>query len=72
MGVAFIAGFDLFDLPLDGDLIIADYPSLNFTTENYYGISLSLSSFGSTSCQLTVTVYGYTKISQVNVYYITY
>lgn len=71
-GVPFLAGYNMFDLPIDGSLNIFDNSSLIFTTENYYGIRVSLGNYGSTSCQLTVTVYGYTKINSVNAYYITY
>ncbi len=68
------------NLPLDGELNIISTPSngntnwvfSNYTTENYYGFGLSLGNFGTTSCQVTITVYGLTLLSSVNVFYFTW
>ncbi len=79
IGVPFLSGFKVFDLPMPHEVVIptsvnfdTNWTFVNYTTEDYYGISLELNDFQGTSCQLTVTVYAYTKLSKVEMYFITY
>jgi hypothetical protein len=44
----------------------------NYTQDNYYGITVSVGSYTTTTCQLTVTVYGLISLSKIHVYFITY
>ena len=67
------------NLPIDIDVINASvftYPSnwtlTNYSVENYYGFSISLSSLTATNCQLNIIVYGFTLLSKLNVFFITW
>lgn len=72
-GVPFLSGFTTQNITLDSDISLTGFSTfVNYTIQNYYGISLSLGSYGATSCTMSVFAYGFVQIRKISSYFITY
>lgn len=78
-GTSTLAGYTIFDLPLDSEVSIPTSTNYNttwafdnYTTTDYYGVRIELSNFGNAGCQATTVVYGFLKLSRVSFYLFTW